>query len=564
MKENNNLIASQRIHQGRIVTCPEYKQQPLEEYNNNPFIEALPNIFSDEEVARKFTVYPAFSEDERNLDNNIRFHMVKRLKDFVQPLDIHFDIERSLSTMLRRGYIARNPMSSEYLERLRYIQSIQNAGENTINSLNEIGESLRTTAESFSLIGISGMGKSLAIERILMMYPQVIIHSEYKGKQLTRTQLVWLKIDCPYDGSISTLCKTFFMTLDEVLGTTNYYMKYGNSGYSSANMMVHMSRLAAIHGLGLLVVDEIQHLISKRNSPEEMLNFIVTLVNTTGVPIVLVGTPKAKIVFEKELRQSRRVEGIAWDRMNNDEIFDFFLETIWEYQWVKKFTPLTMDLRDAIYEESQGITALAVNLFMFAQIRAITSGKERVEVGLIREVAKNELRMVRKMIQALQSNNQEVLAEYDDIVIDFEKIIMNSHNDVKLRGKMELLNKQRSMIRESQQFDLKERALSALINLGIFKQLTYEQLKKIIEDYLKSSPNSLYEDVLQNVASTAINFEKEYAEDARKRPAKVNTKTTKKSGLLYYFDKAKKEKREVYEVLKENGYIGNTEEFYVL
>ena len=70
-----------------------------------------------------------------------------------------------------------------------------------------------------SIIGISGIGKTTAIERLLLMYPQVIKHFEYKGECFTRTQIVWLKIDCPYDGNLSTLCKSFFKAIDDILGT---------------------------------------------------------------------------------------------------------------------------------------------------------------------------------------------------------------------------------------------------------------------------------------------------------------------------------------------------------
>ncbi len=37
-----------------------------------------------------------------------------------------------------------------------------------------------------------------------------------------------------------------------------------------------------------------------------MLNFFVTLVNTIGLPVILVGTPKARDIFEKDFRSARR------------------------------------------------------------------------------------------------------------------------------------------------------------------------------------------------------------------------------------------------------------------
>jgi len=480
----------QKIQQGKVLFEPTYLEQPLEEYKGNPFIEALPPIFDDEGIIRKFTIYPMINDEEKLMDSNIRYHMIKRLKNFVQPLNVHFEIERKISTMIRRGYIARNPMSKEYLERLRYINSVQSQGKDKLDKLNELSETLRSTAESYSIIGISGIGKTTAIERILMMYPQVIIHNEYKKQALTRTQVVWLKIDCPYDGSIKTLCKIFFRALDDVLGTTNYFNKFGNNRISAATMMIHMSRLASIHSIGVLVIDELQHLINKKNNSDEMLNFLVTLVNTTGVPTILVGTPKAKKVLAKDFRQGRRAEGIVWDRMEKDDEWDFFLETLWDFQWLNEFTPLTEQLNEVMYDECQGITSVAVNLFILVQERALASGLEKITIGMIRDVSKQELKMIRKMILALKNNNIKEISKYDDIVIDLEGILGNTKQEIDLRGKIESLTKQDKQIRNEAAVDLKDSIISEIITLGIFKHLKYNDLDKIIDQAIKKLGNS--------------------------------------------------------------------------
>ncbi len=155
---------------------------------------------------------------------------------------------------------------------------------------------IRSTADSMAIIGISGIGKTTAIERLLLMYPQIIKHQEYKKQNFSRTQIVWLKIDCPYDGSLSTLCKSFFKAIDDLLGT-RYLEKFGYSNRVTSTMMLHMTSLASIYGIGVLVIDEIQHLLNSKNDMEEMLNFFVTLSNTVGIPTVLIGTSKAQKIF---------------------------------------------------------------------------------------------------------------------------------------------------------------------------------------------------------------------------------------------------------------------------
>lgn len=203
----------------------------------------------------------------------MKYHYIKRLKSFVQPLDIHFRVERKLSSLIRRGYIARNPVAIENKNRLSYIHDIRNEIQNgDKDAVFEESRILRSTAEGFSITGISGMGKSVCIERLLMMYPQVIVHKEYMNEPFTTTQIVWIKIDTPYDGSIKTMCKLFFKAIDDIL-STNYTQKFGTNRNSAATMMIHMMYLASKYGIGVIVIDEIQHLTKSKNNPEQVLNF---------------------------------------------------------------------------------------------------------------------------------------------------------------------------------------------------------------------------------------------------------------------------------------------------
>lgn len=179
-----------------------YKEQPLSEYTNNPFIETLPPIFSEDEVLERFMVTPRISDQDKLSETNIRYHVLKRVRNFIQPLPIHFEVERRLSTLIRRSYLARNPLDLTYLERIRVLHELREE-ETTHKYIDERLNYIRSTADSLSIIGISGIGKTTAIERLLLMYPQVIKHEEYKGQPFNRTQIVWLKIDCPYDGSLS-------------------------------------------------------------------------------------------------------------------------------------------------------------------------------------------------------------------------------------------------------------------------------------------------------------------------------------------------------------------------
>ncbi len=461
-----------------------YKEQPLSEYTNNPFIETLPPIFSEDEVLERFMVTPRISDQDKLSETNIRYHVLKRVRNFIQPLPIHFEVERRLSTLIRRSYLARNPLDLTYLERIRVLHELREE-ETTHKYIDERLNYIRSTADSLSIIGISGIGKTTAIERLLLMYPQVIKHEEYKGQPFNRTQIVWLKIDCPYDGSLSTLCKSFFKAIDDLLGT-RYLEKFGYLNRVTSTMLLHMTSLASMYGIGVLVIDEIQHLLHSKNDQEEMLNFFVTLSNTVGIPTVLIGTSKAQKLFKGNFRQARRAASdgaIIWDRMAEDsEEWEFFLETLWELQCLKTHSELTEETKRAFYHECQGITSVAVNLFILAQERALFDESNPDEIltsQVLKKTAKEDMQTIQPMMTAIRTNNLADMMKYEDIMINLDEIMLNHKRDTEIAGRIQEMFRDRQNAIQYKRQDRIENLYIEVAALGIFDSLKDKDIKKI-------------------------------------------------------------------------------------
>lgn len=531
---------------GKAVEA-EYKEQVVSEYNGNPFIEALPPIYSMEEVVEHLAVYPSYNEQERLLDKQYKIHLVQRLFQCFQPLMVHLDLESRISRTIRQSYLSRNPYKPEYAIALHDgYQMIHNLNVEASN-----GSMFRSTSYGFTIIGVSGMGKTTAINRILSLYPQIIVHSQYRGMNFSMYQLVWLKLDCPFDGSIKGLCIEFFHKIDNLLGT-NYYHKFGIARKTVDNMLSIMAQITRNTGLGLLIVDEIQHLSqAKSGGAEKMLNFFVTLVNTIGVPVILIGTPKGLSILQSEFRQARRGSGQGdqiWDRMEKDQNWDLIMNALWDYQWTSKKVPFTDEISRVLYNESQGIVDIMVKLYAMSQIRAIMTGKEDITPKLIEQVAKENFKLVKPMLNALRSGDAKRIAQYGDICTvdaDFLGFMERERHTIDLNMKIEALKRTQRKKEQEVKIDKRQEAILKLIDLAIDGMKAQKVVEKICEqDGAEVDVNDIVIKAIQEITN------------AQKGVRKTRNKPTKnKNDIRVIVEEGRKNTKSAYEALQEKGII---------
>jgi hypothetical protein len=472
-----------------------YLHQSVLDYCGNPLTEALPPVYSGSEAARRLTFAPPYHEAERELPAHDRIQSVWRLFRYFQPLMTHLDIEQRISIAIRQGYISRNPVKPAYAEML------SQGADAVRNKSQYLGDYYtgNTTSVGFTIIGLSGVGKTTGVQRVLSLYPQVIRHTQYYGEPLYLNQLVWAKLDCPFDGSIKGLCFDFFGYIDRVL-ETDYSKKFSVNRMTVDMALPRMAQIANAHALGLLVIDEIQHLSqAKSGGQAKMLNFFVTLVNKVGVPVVLIGTAGAMSVLQSEFRQARRSSAqgaLIWDRMQNDDSWEIILRAMWRYQWLRKTTPLTVELKNTLYEESQGILDIAVKLYAMAQSKAIADGVETITPQIIREVVSEKLHLVNPMLKALRDGDAKKLAQYEDIrLLDVDAYITTqlARLPVPLEtgGGKELRS-------------LEEEAIVKLLEMDIPSKAARFAVKKVIRQSSAGQPLSV---VVKNAFKIALNME---------------------------------------------------------
>lgn len=518
-----------------------YCEQLLEEYKGNPSIEALPPIYSKLEVIKKLSRVPDYNAEERNLPEHYRFHCVQKLFNFFEPLQKHIDIEQRFSRVMRQGYISRNPLSREYAASLQLGHKLIKSGKYEYSADNF----KRATAAGFTIIGISGIGKTSTIEKVLSLYPQVIHHTKYKDENLNLYQIPWLKLDCPFDGSLKGLCINFFHAVDELLGT-DYLKKFGTGRSPVDTMLPRMEQVAKLHSIGVLIIDEIQHLsLAKSGGSSKMLNFFVTLVNTIGIPVILIGTTKALPILQGEFRQARRGSGqgdLLWDRMKNDDSWKLLIQGMWPLQWTKKESILTQELIDTIYDRSQGIVDIAVKLYAMAQIKAIATGKELVTSTTIKQVAKESLKLVNPMLDALRSGNKTEIQRYQDITpIDFNEFYNENLSKISIDAN-------RTAVDDNEL--IKEYSILKLAELGF----TLELAKECVLQAMEANSGCLDKTFILKEAMR-LSFEKEKEKTIEAIKVKKQRTKLATNDLRYIVEQGKQNSKSAYDALKEAGYI---------
>lgn len=524
-----------------------YKDPGIERYRGNPFIEALTPIMSVQQIKKRLTGKVKYNPQDVFSNARERAHEVSALlDDFFQPIANHLQLEEKISIMIRGGYVGRNLADGSLNTHM------QNGYERIMSGELDSFRFAQTnsTAKSLSLIGCSGSGKSTTINRILATYPQVIYHERHNYIQLS-----YLKIECPHDGSLKSLCLNFFRELDQVLHT-NYEDKYAKKRHSTEVLLALMSQAATQKAIGILVIDEIQRLSQRRSGgKEKMLEFFVALVNVIGVPVVMVGTPKARPIFELELQSGRRSAGFGslfWQPMraekpNKDRKtgelrkteWIAFSDKLWRYQWLlKREEVLTDEIRECWYDLSQGVLDIVVKLFVLAQLRAIATGVERLTVNLLKQVYHDELKPVHPMLAALRSGDVELIAKYSDLqLIDIDKKVLD------LRQKIDELKAEQD---KEQPFQNNGQAMR-LYNLLLAMDCDSKILPPLIEQAFKDYPKLTVRELMPIVLDWYEKPDKSIASRKQKKIQQKYWHTLDTDDMRFKFSQAKQ--GELYKTL---------------
>ena len=401
-----------------MITEAVYKPSSLPIYQGNPLIEALPDYltYRTPAIREKLRKEPIKLAGQANRRQCFAWLMSLNKALFIE-LPRHLQLQEMIDVIIRQGYHHRKPIGAERAKALQAAYERLQSGDAT--AMANFGHDVQDPL-SVSVVGCSGIGKTTAITRILSMYPQVLHHPAYRLGAET-LQVTYLKVECPHDGSVKSLCTNIIRELDKITGQ-DYESAYIKSRSTLETIKSRMIHLMAVHYVGLLVIDEIQNLTVNKKNKNELFNFIVSLANTLAVPILYVGTPKIIEFMTSDLRIGRRfgsIGAIRWNHLSrNAKEWDYLISKLWEFNVFKSPSRvMPEEIEAAFYEYSQGIIDVLIKLFILTQMDALVRNLKGFEVERIRAVYETYFQSVDPMITALRKNDVLALEKYQDIAM---------------------------------------------------------------------------------------------------------------------------------------------------
>jgi len=248
-------------------------------------------------------------------------------------------------------------------------------------------------ADSFTIIGSSGIGKSSAINRAINLITEnriIEIRKPY-------TKIIpCVVVQCPFDSSVKGLLLEILRKVDETIDTD--YYKYAVKARATTDMLIGSVSQVALNHIGLLVVDEIQNVVNNRQG-KSLVGMLTQLINNSGISICMVGTPESSAFFEQAMQLARRSLGLQYGAMKYDMEFKRFCEKIFKYRYVQNESFLTDSMVEWLYEHSGGITSVVVSLIHDAQEIAILTGKEVLNIETLNEAYHKRLALLHSFIR---------------------------------------------------------------------------------------------------------------------------------------------------------------------
>lgn len=410
----------------KLIVQAKYRPATVESHRGNPLIEALPDYLEwrPREILQRLAKSPEpITGGASRTQSTTWLHQLP--SNLFVSTKRHYALFETIDLMIRQGYVLRNPLGQKHAEYVQDAYERLQSGEHVEGDVfeNEVHEQLTA-----SLFGTSGMGKTRTVERILTLYPQLIEHTR-KSIGGPFLQITYIHVECPHDGSVIALCRGILAEVDRLTGA-DYRTKFRISDRTTLETLKStLVHILAAHYVGIIVIDEIQNLVSSRKNREDLFNFIVSLSNSLNVPLLFVGTPKIYSFLSSNARTARRfgTRGcINWKPLCRDgHEWRTFVNELWKYSRLQQDPDeIPPEVEKRLFRYSYGIVEVLLKLYILTQARILMvsarpSGatESRMTPEALDHVFEEFFQNMRPILDKLHQGDQNALLKLEDIAM---------------------------------------------------------------------------------------------------------------------------------------------------
>ena len=335
----------------------------------------MPPMFSGDGLTEALRTLPTYDANIRNADVATRLLALEDIYQIYIPSDLSREIYAKLYISIIRG--------------LRNKQTADAVKQQNLNYLPKHGEykGIISGADSFTILGASGIGKSSAIARA------ITLATDNKLIKTDSTSIIpCIQIQCPFDCSVKSMLFNILDTIDRMLDT-NYYEKAVRARATTDILISSVSNIL-LNRVCVLIIDEIQNVLNHK-SGSGLVGVLVQLINNSGITVCMVGIPESESFFQKTDYLARRAMGLKFQRMEYTKEFIDFCKIIYGYQYTKDAEPFTESYSLWLYEHTGGVVALVVALIHDAQEIAILEGRDTLSIAALDAAYKKRYSMVK-------------------------------------------------------------------------------------------------------------------------------------------------------------------------
>ena len=342
----------------------------------------MPKMLMGKELEEAMVSLPPYDPQICNADAATRIMALDDIANWYIPSSMSFEIYSKIYLAMLHS-----------LKKKQTVDAVRQGNQNhrRIQGLNY--NSVLGGADSFSVIGPSGIGKSTALMKSIALSG---------GEQIIITQNPYAKIipcinvQCPHDCSVKGLLLEILSQVDMSIGTQ--YRQSATKYKASIDNIIGMVSQVALNNILLIVIDECQN-ICRNKGGVNLVASMTQLINSSGVSICMVGLPETESFFSQEMQLARRSVGLSYSALPCNDYFIRFCETLFSYQYVSHPSKLTPEMIELLYECTGGIIAILVSIIMEAQQIAILTGKEELSKETILLAYQKRLKNVQDFVQ---------------------------------------------------------------------------------------------------------------------------------------------------------------------